>query len=132
MRTAAIALTALAAGALGPVVGAPGALATDVPAGARIQLSVTGSGEDAEPTTALLACSPNGGTHPRVDEACAALEETGGEFADLPSTESVCTLVYQPVTVAARGDWRGDPIDYRETFANPCFAATHTNGVFAL
>lgn len=130
MRTTAIALTALAAGALAPAADAPGALAADTPTGARMHLSVTSGGEDAEPTTALLACFPNGGTHPRADEACAALEETGGRFAELPSTEAVCTLVYQPVTVAARGDWRGDPVDYRERFANPCFATTRTNGVF--
>ncbi|MBB4932113.1 hypothetical protein F4561_002933 [Lipingzhangella halophila] len=130
MRKAAIALTALATGALGPATGAPSALASDAPNSARVHLSVTGNGEGAEPSATYLVCFPSGGTHPRAEEACATLDEAGGKFADLPAREGVCTLVYRPVTATAKGHWRGEPVNYEQTFGNSCLAADQTNGVF--
>ncbi|WP_159944124.1 MULTISPECIES: SSI family serine proteinase inhibitor [unclassified Nocardiopsis] len=74
---------------------------------------------------AILECGPAGGTHPRAEDACAAIAEAGS-IADIRSTQRLCPLVYDPVIATAYGD---DGI-YHETFANQCVLLSEKGPVF--
>jgi subtilisin inhibitor-like len=97
-------------------------------------LTVT-DGEKPDPATSkpvVLTCEPTGGTHPVTDKACAQLADVDGVFETLNVDPSaICPLIYQPVTVTARGDWRGRLVGYQETFANTCVMLARTGSVFA-
>ena len=41
-------------------------------------------------------------------------------------------LLYAPVTVQARGQWNGRPVEYRQSFSNTCLMEARTGAVFAL
>jgi hypothetical protein len=79
----------------------------------------------------LLLCDPPQG-HARAAEACAELDATGGDLRALPPRDTFCPMVHAPVTVHARGEWHGRPVDYTETFSNACVMAASTGAVFAL
>ncbi|GGM11498.1 hypothetical protein GCM10010129_64390 [Streptomyces fumigatiscleroticus] len=79
----------------------------------------------------LLLCDPPRG-HARAATACAELDEAGGDIGRIPLKDANCPMVYAPVTVHARGQWRGHPVQYRRTFANPCVLESRTGSVFAL
>ncbi|WP_234334343.1 SSI family serine proteinase inhibitor [Streptomyces sp. NRRL B-1347] len=52
----------------------------------------------------LLRCTPEpSGHHPFAREACADLDQAGGDFDELPHDERICTKEYAPVTVGATG-----------------------------
>ncbi|QBI54663.1 SSI family serine proteinase inhibitor [Streptomonospora litoralis] len=107
-----------------------GGHAAQVP-GSAMRLSVAvPEQKSAEHTT--LTCSPVGGSHPDAEAACAALERSGGDFTALGQRDqqTMCTLEYAPVRLSATGTWQGAPVDYDETFSNPCVARAQTEGVF--
>ncbi|MFE3051735.1 subtilase-type protease inhibitor [Nocardia sp. NPDC059239] len=83
--------------------------------------------------TVLLACSPVvAGTHPAAAPACDELTAAGGDFEKLSGHPMrFCTMIYDPVTVAADGVWRGSPVSYRHTYANKCQAENRSTYVFA-
>ncbi|WP_416978278.1 SSI family serine proteinase inhibitor [Streptomyces sp. T028] len=98
-----------------------------------LQLSVT---RDTAPTAgtrgALLLCGPPQG-HRRAAEACDQLTAVNGDLHALPAArDTVCTLVYAPVTAHASGQWNGRPVAYTETFSNACEMQARTGAVFAL
>lgn len=81
---------------------------------------------------ATLACEPvPHGTHPLPLPACTALSAADGDFDALPGWPGVCREPYAPVTVTARGEFRGQPVDWRKKFANPCILRAATGPVFA-
>ncbi|CAL9386907.1 SSI family serine proteinase inhibitor [Streptomyces sp. enrichment culture] len=82
----------------------------------------------ADPGTLLLCDPPRG--HRRAADACAELEAADGRIAGIPPKEVMCTMVHAPVTVQARGMWRGRPVAYTETFPNACVMAARTGSVF--
>ncbi|MGW7223859.1 SSI family serine proteinase inhibitor [Streptomyces sp. NPDC054826] len=77
----------------------------------------------------LLLCDPPQG-HRRAADACAELEAADGRIAGIPPKDVFCTMVHAPVTVQARGVWRGRPVAYTETFPNACVMAARTGSVF--
>jgi hypothetical protein len=81
---------------------------------------------------ATLSCDqlPRG-THPLALPACTALSAAGGDFDALPGRPGVCRDPYAPVTVTARGEFRGHPVDWRKKFANRCILRAATGPVFA-
>jgi hypothetical protein len=79
---------------------------------------------------ALLLCDPPRG-HARAARACAELGATGGRISDIPPRDTHCTMVHAPVTAHARGQWRGRPVEYTQTFPNPCVMTARTGSVFA-
>ncbi|MEV7980038.1 SSI family serine proteinase inhibitor [Streptomyces sp. NPDC086519] len=101
--------------------------------GDHLYLTVTtGDGHSGDTRVTLLRCDPPQG-HSRAAEACARLDAVGGDIARIPPARgAMCPMVYLPVTAQARGQWNGRPIEYRETFANPCRLAARTGPVFAL
>ncbi|MER5791576.1 SSI family serine proteinase inhibitor [Streptomyces sp. NPDC001980] len=108
-----------------------------VPGGTRgadyLYLTVTkGESQSGDARGAILLCDPPEG-YSRAAEACAELAAAGGDIARItPAKDAMCPMVYAPVTVQARGQWNGRPIEYRETFSNSCQMAARTGPVFAL
>ncbi|WP_235002507.1 SSI family serine proteinase inhibitor [Actinacidiphila paucisporea] len=82
--------------------------------------------------TATLNCDqvPRG-THPLRLPACTALSAANGDFDALPGQPAVCRVPYQPVTVTAEGEFRGQPVHWRKKFANSCVLRAATGPVFA-
>lgn len=78
---------------------------------------------------AHLTCAPTGGNHPSPRKACEQLDAAGGEVAEIPADDGMCTAEYQPVTVIARGVWRGQQRTYQQEFPNHCTAVRDTGGV---
>nr|WSX81946.1 subtilase-type protease inhibitor [Streptomyces sp. NBC_00899] len=81
---------------------------------------------------ATLSCDqvPRG-THPLALPACTALSAAGGDFDALPGQPGVCRDPYAPITVTARGEFRGHPVDWRKKFVNRCILRAATGAVFA-
>ncbi|MBQ1101096.1 serine protease [Streptomyces sp. b94] len=79
---------------------------------------------------ALLLCDPPRG-HARAARACAELDATDGRIADIPLRDTHCPMIYAPATAHARGQWRGQPVEYTQAFPNPCVMAARTGSVFA-
>ncbi|MEY9947996.1 SSI family serine proteinase inhibitor [Kitasatospora sp. GAS1066B] len=78
-----------------------------------------------------LHCDPAGGSHPQPQDACAAIEPTGGDLDLLKGRPGVlCNDLYQPVTAFAQGAWQGRPVAWQHAFANPCGLHTKTDAVF--
>ncbi|OSC62284.1 serine protease [Streptomyces sp. 4F] len=82
------------------------------------------------PRGALLLCDPPRG-HARAARACAELDAVNGRIADIPLRETHCPMIHAPVTAQARGQWRGQPVEYTQTFSNDCVMAARTGAVFA-
>ncbi|MER6349619.1 SSI family serine proteinase inhibitor [Streptomyces sp. NPDC001595] len=80
---------------------------------------------------ALLLCDPPQG-HGQAAEACAQLTAADGAIRSTPPRDTLCPMVFAPVTAEARGLWQGRPVEYRESFANACELAARTGAVFAL
>jgi hypothetical protein len=79
----------------------------------------------------LLLCDPPRG-HEQAVRACGELRAARGEVDRIPLKDTFCPMVYAPVSAAARGEWGGRAITYKETFANSCLLAARTGAVFAL
>lgn len=78
-----------------------------------------------------LGCDPPDGTHPNPGAACHAIAAAGGDLAKLRhNPEVACITVYDPVTVHARGTWRGQRVAYDATYSNRCALAAATGPVF--
>jgi hypothetical protein len=79
----------------------------------------------------LLLCDPPQG-HARAAEACDRLRAVDGAIDRMPPQGGTCHMIYAPVTVHARGQWNGRPVDYARTFSNDCEMADWTGPLFAL
>lgn len=79
----------------------------------------------------LLMCDPPRG-HARAATACAELTAAQGDVGRIPPQHMYCPMIYAPVSVSARGEWKRRRIDYGHTFANSCEVAARTGAVFAL
>ncbi|MBB5917537.1 hypothetical protein BJY24_006449 [Nocardia transvalensis] len=100
-----------------------------VPAGAdpgpdtQLTLSVA-RGEGGAPAVreVTLTCDPSGGSHPDADAACQELAATDGDLDALATQDShtMCTMIWDPVTVTATGARHGRPVEYQHTFASSC------------
>ncbi|MER7052796.1 MULTISPECIES: SSI family serine proteinase inhibitor [unclassified Streptomyces] len=89
------------------------------------------SGDQSGPTRdALLLCHPPRG-HAHAARACAELDAAGGRIADIPPRDTPCPMIHAPVTAHAHGQWRDRPVEYTQTFPNPCVMAARTGSVFA-
>jgi len=95
-----------------------------------VNLTITGHAAK-DFRTALLACSPDAGTHPDPGAACEAITDAEGNFHAIKGDKVLCPLIYAPVTVRATGVYGGKSVDYVDTFSNACIAANRTAGVFA-
>lgn len=78
-----------------------------------------------------LFCGPDGGSHPRVAEACVALAAADGDPAGLPPSDGLCYQLHRPVMASAAGAWRGRPVQWERRFGNECALELATGPVFA-
>jgi hypothetical protein len=79
-----------------------------------------------------LTCDPAAGEHARAQTACGEIEAAGGDFAQLGAEgPGICTFEYDPVTVAAFGSYRGEPVRYVQEFPNRCVMENETGSVFS-
>jgi len=64
---------------------------------------------------------PSGGTHAHPGAACKAVAAAGGDLDHLAGNpDTVCPMIYAPVTATAEGAWRGRKISWKKTFGNSC------------
>ncbi|MEV0494650.1 SSI family serine proteinase inhibitor [Streptomyces atratus] len=68
--------------------------------------------------------------HPKAAEACAALDEAGGDLDELPGSPHPCPLVHDPVTVTAQGTYNGAAVDWQRTYPNACVMEATAGPVF--
>jgi Subtilisin inhibitor-like len=67
--------------------------ANEAPAGTELTITVWLQGRDGASEEVTLTCDPPGGTHPRPEEACLALQADPSALEPLPP-DSVCTQIY--------------------------------------
>ncbi|MFJ8148955.1 SSI family serine proteinase inhibitor [Streptomyces sp. NPDC096048] len=108
--------------------GAPSGVQSGAQTG--VQSGAPSGVQSGDTRAALLLCDPPRG-HARAARACAELDATDGRIADIPLRDTHCPMIYAPVTAHAHGQWRGQPVEYTRTFANPCVMAARTGSVFA-
>ncbi|MDI6097930.1 SSI family serine proteinase inhibitor [Actinoplanes sp. NEAU-A12] len=80
--------------------------------------------------TVKLTCGPAGGGHPKAGQACATLSGIGGNPARLKGGDSLCMLLYKPVTARLKGTWRGKTMKWQQTYGNSCEMARATGVLF--
>ncbi|MDT0378854.1 SSI family serine proteinase inhibitor [Streptomyces sp. DSM 42041] len=147
---AAVLATLLGAGAASAAAPQETGFSTMPPAQADyLSITVSGTGDARHDGTRSLFCHPAGGTHPRAQAACEALDAAvsaartagrdpegpvgrsgdtqralrapaAGPFAPVPS-EAVCTMVHGgPAHARIKGVWHGKPVDARFDRSNGC------------
>ena len=97
----------------------------------ELRLTLTYPAKDTSGTRMVtLRCHPHGGSHPKAAKACAELDRRNGNPAR-EADGAVCTMMYAPVVAAAKGTWRGRPVDFRKQYPNDCVLRSQTGSVFA-
>ncbi|MFB7541476.1 SSI family serine proteinase inhibitor [Streptomyces zaomyceticus] len=72
-----------------------------------------------------------GAGHPYEEDACKALDAADGDFDTLRGEpQGFCTTEYAPVTLTARGTYKGRTVDWSKTYPNNCEAVRDTGAVF--
>jgi hypothetical protein len=90
------------------------------PPAAQLQVQFWPMGEEGEVVSAILACDPVGGTHPRAARACAVLAEFPDALQSVPR-DVACTEIYGgPETAAVTGTLDGRSIRARFNRTNGC------------
>lgn len=93
-------------------------------------LILTIQSDGQEPRTTTLTCEPAaGGYHPNAETACTDLDRTAGAF-EQSKTDTICAMVYSPVTVSATGRWESQPRQFTKTYGNACALHARTGTVF--
>ncbi|GAA3478605.1 SSI family serine proteinase inhibitor [Streptomyces yanii] len=119
----------LAAAALAtPLLLAPTAHA-DAP-GSTLFLTVSGSENTWIRGIGLQCPLTSWSHHPKAAEACAALDEAGGDLDELPGNPHPCPLIHDPVTVTAQGTYNGAAVDWQRTYPNACVMEATAGPVF--
>ncbi|MET9676432.1 SSI family serine proteinase inhibitor [Streptomyces sp. NPDC006482] len=79
-----------------------------------------------------LDCPASGRpAHPHREAACHALDAVDGDFDRLNAEpDATCTDEYAPVTLTARGTYKGRTVDWTKTYTNNCEATVKTGAVF--
>ncbi|MGH4008777.1 MAG: SSI family serine proteinase inhibitor [Pseudonocardiaceae bacterium] len=111
---------------VGAIAAAPGASAT----AEQSFLALSVQAED-NASVATLRCDPPSGSHSNADAACAALADAGGDFSKLTGQPgTLCPDIFDPVTAQARGQYRGAPVAFQQTYPNRCDLDRQTAPVF--
>jgi hypothetical protein len=78
-----------------------------------------------------LSCRPaRSAAHPNPGKACRTLKRAGGLPANIKAADTLCMLIYAPVTAEITGTWRGLPISWRQTYGNKCEMTRATGVLF--
>ncbi|NUS72716.1 MAG: protease inhibitor [Corynebacteriales bacterium] len=68
--------------------------------------------------------------HPHAAQACEALDAAGGDFDQLQHQDSACVLLFDPITVTARGIYNQRVIQWQHTYGNECQMRAATGEMF--
>ncbi|MFB7475737.1 SSI family serine proteinase inhibitor [Kitasatospora sp. NPDC056184] len=83
------------------------------------------------PRVAALDCPPDAATtHPDPITACRLLDSVNGDLDRLDVDPGVCTDLYDPYTVTAKGVYRGQPLSFQHTYGNQCVLLRTTGAFF--
>jgi hypothetical protein len=94
--------------------------ADEAPAGTELTITVWLQGRDGASEEVTLTCDPPGGTHPRPEEACLALESDPAALEPLPP-DSVCTQIYGgPEEAEVAGTLDGEQVHATFSRQNGC------------
>lgn len=97
-----------------------------------LYLTVTkGDAQSGDTRGTLLLCDPPLG-HAHAAEACAELERVDGDIGRIAAKGGFCPMIWAPVTVHARGQWKGRPVRFQETYSSRCVMNARTGSVFTL
>jgi hypothetical protein len=134
MRMIRILAATVLAVAAGTAAAATPATAAAEPVGVLgIMITPLPGGTPSAPRVATLICEPNGGTHPRADEACKDIAEAKGDIAAVPPYPRVgCLPVWQPVTITVRGTWGDKVIDYSAQQGSVSCASISHGSIFMI
>jgi hypothetical protein len=70
--------------------------------------------------TWTLTCGPAGGSHPKAEQACAALTKAADPFKPTPAG-SMCTKIYGgPELATVKGTWRDTPVNAKFSRDDGC------------
>jgi hypothetical protein len=115
--------SAIAAALLLPACGAEGGgaeAAPPPPPAVELRVEFFPKGPGAGGESATLTCDPVGGTHPRPEEACAAIAAHPEALDPVPQ-EAVCTQIYGgDETASVTGVVRGQQVDASFDRTNGC------------
>jgi hypothetical protein len=75
----------------------------------------------------ILTC-PSGHWHHQGAKACRQLAAAGGDPAAIAPNQGACPMVYDPLTVRAKGIWGGTYYEFEAAFGNRCEAVAATGG----
>ncbi|MFD2420007.1 SSI family serine proteinase inhibitor [Amycolatopsis pigmentata] len=96
------------------------------------ELTLTVQTEFGAPVSATVTCDPVSGTHPDPTMVCDVLSKADGDFLKIPRGEAMfCPANYAPVTVTAKGDWHGKPVEFTHTYPNQCSANVSMGKIFS-
>ncbi|MEV3854852.1 SSI family serine proteinase inhibitor [Streptomyces sp. NPDC050095] len=70
--------------------------------------------------------------HPQAARACRELARVGGDINRIHVKDTVCPMIYKPVTAAAYGMWNGRRVVYARNFSNDCVMGASTGSVFKI
>jgi hypothetical protein len=118
----------VAAALAAPLLLAPAAHAD--PLGSTLFLTVSGSENTWIRGIGLQCPLTSRSHHPKAAEACAALNEAGGDLDELPGDPHPCPLIHDPVTVTAQGTYNGAAVDWQRTYPNVCVMEATAGPVF--
>jgi subtilisin inhibitor-like len=107
-----------------------GAAAAATPVRLRTDLTLAYMAEAGYATAVTLRCDPPGGAHPKPSAACRALRTVSGHPARLKLAQTMCTMIYAPITAQITGRWRGKKISWSKTYGNTCEMTRATGVLF--
>jgi Subtilisin inhibitor-like len=97
-----------------------GAGEAPAPTGTELTITVWLQGRDGAAEELTLTCDPPGGTHPKAEEACAALQADPSALEPLPP-DSVCTQIYGgPEEAEIVGTLEGEQVQASFSRQNGC------------
>jgi hypothetical protein len=77
-----------------------------------------------------LGCDPAFGPHPEAVQACAVLHRVDGRPDKIKPADTMCMMLYAPVTAEMTGTWEGHKIDWKHTYGNKCMLNRATGVLF--
>jgi hypothetical protein len=96
----------------------------------RTDLTLAYMAEAGYATAVTLRCDPPGGAHPKPSAACRTLRTVGGRPARLKPAQTMCTMIYAPITAQITGRWNGKKLNWSRTYGNTCEMTRATGVLF--
>jgi hypothetical protein len=115
------------------VVAAVAALSTQSAAQAapkKTDLQLSYMAEAGYAAAVKLGCDPATGVHPQAGPACDLLRQVDGVPGRIKAADTMCMMIYAPITAEITGTWRGRRISWKQTYGNKCMLNRATGVLF--